>query len=109
MDLTRVIIGSIVTEKAERLKAAEGVKGSKRRTYTVRVASTATKIDIRNALKMFYDVDVDTVRVMRVQAKTRQLGMGNVMEKRKPYKKALVTLTADSKAFDIAAFDTHSA
>jgi large subunit ribosomal protein L23 len=107
MDLSRVIVGPVVTEKAERLKAGSGAKDSTH-TYTLRVAPTATKIDVKNALKLFYDVDVVSVRVMKTQAKSRDLGAGKSMEKRHSYKKALVTLGKKSKALDIAAFQTIS-
>ncbi len=100
MDLTRVIISPVITEKAERLKATPGAK-----VYTMIVAKFATKIDVRNALKRFYDVDVKHVRVSRVQPKTRMVGAGT-MEKRHTMKKVMVTLTKDSKALDLAAFQT---
>lgn len=104
MDLTRIIIGPVVTEKAERLKATEGSQ-----TYTIRIAPSATKIDVKNALKMFYDVDVSTVRIVKTQPKTRDLGAGRTMEKRHAHKRALVRLTPKSKPLDIAAFQTISA
>ena len=97
MDLTRTIIGSIVTEKAERLKM--------QRTYTLKVAGGATKVDIKNALRKFFDVEVTSVRVQRVRAKKRPFGRGE-MTKRKPYKKVMVTLASGSKALDLAQFKT---
>jgi large subunit ribosomal protein L23 len=101
MDLSRVIIGPVVTEKSERLKAGEDVH-----TYTLRIAPTATKIDVKNALKAFYDVEVTAVRIVRTQPKTRLLPMGGTMEKRHAFKKALVTLGKKSKPLDLAAFQT---
>lgn len=95
MDISRVIIGSIVTEKAERLKG--------QKVYTLRVAADATKIDVRKALKRFYDVDVSSVRSMRTTTKTRAMGRGFIV-KRKPFKKVLVTLAEGSKQLDISAF-----
>jgi large subunit ribosomal protein L23 len=103
MDLTRVIVGSVVTEKAERLKAGAV------HTYTLHVAPDATKIDVKKALNMFYDVDVAAVRIIRTQAKRRDLGAGKVMEKRHSFKKALVTLAPKSKPLDIAAFHVIAA
>ena len=98
MDLSHVIVGPIVTEKAERQKAG--------RVFTLRVAPKATKIDIKNALRRFYDVDVASVRTMRMASKVRQVGRGTYITKRKPFKKVLVTLTAKSKALDIASFQS---
>lgn len=95
MDLSHVIVGPVVTEKAEALKLAK--------TYTLRIAPKATKIDVKNALKAYYDVDVAQVRSLRVPRKTRSVGRGT-MEKRHGYKKVLVTLSQKSKALDISSF-----
>ena len=96
MDLTSVITGSVLTEKSERLKAA--------RTYTLRIAQGATKLEVRQALKKLYDVDVEGVHVLRVRPKRRLLGSGRVMEKRHGWRKALVTLREGSRALDLASF-----
>jgi large subunit ribosomal protein L23 len=102
MNLANVILGPVVTEKAERLKAA-----GPRHTHTIRVAPEATKIDVKNALKRFYDVDVEQVRIMHVVEKTKPFGAGKVMRKRHEMKKALVTLSAKSKPLDLASFQTQ--
>ena len=98
MDLTAVILGPITTEKSERLKAE--------RTYMVRVHPKATKIDVKAALKKYWDCEVTSVRVQRVRPKMRVVGRGNILEKRHPYKRAIVTLHTDSKPLDLAAFRT---
>ncbi len=109
MDLSRVIIAPVVTEKAEGLKAGSPSAGSGSvHTYTLHVAPWATKIDVKNALKTFYDVDVAAVRMIKTQAKRRDLGAGKMMEKRHAYKKAMVTLSSKSKALDISAFQVIS-
>ena len=95
MDLTRVIIGPVVTEKAERLKM--------NRTYTLKISHDATKVDVKNALRKFFDVEVASVRVHRTRAKTRMAGVREIV-KRKPAKKVMVTLAPKSKALDIAQF-----
>lgn len=100
MDLSHVILGPVVTEKAERLKAA--------RAHTIRVAPQATKVEIVSALERFYDVAVANVRIIAVKAKSRPLTQGSTMEKRHAYKKAIVTLAAKSKALDLASFKTVS-
>ena len=97
MDLSRIIVGPIVTEKAERLKAD--------RTYTLKVAPSATKIDVQNALKRFFEVDVESVRMMRVRGKSRQVSAYQKFTKRNPHKKAVVTLSKKSKALDLAQFN----
>lgn len=96
MELTRVILGPVVTEKSERQKVAQ-------KTYTLRVANQATKVDIRAALKRLYDVDVADVRIVRVGGKVRMFGRGRVMQKRHPFKKAIIKLSPKSKTLDLTA------
>lgn len=96
MELTRVILGPVVTEKSERQKVES-------KTYTLRVAKHATKVDVKAALKRLYDVDAAEVRVMTVGGKTRMVGRNRTMQKRHPYKKAIVKLAPKSKALDLTA------
>ncbi len=98
MELSKVILGPVVTEKAERQKAQN--------TYTLRVSGQATKIDVKNALRKYYDVDVESVRALRTVAKTRVIGPGKTMEKRHSHKHMIVRLTKKSKNLDLAAFKT---
>jgi len=100
MELAHVILGPVVTEKAESLKGTS-------RTHTLKVSPRATKIDVKNAMKKFYDIDVDSVRIMRTTPKTRRIGRGGTMEKRHRTKKAMVTLSKESKNFDLANFKTR--
>ncbi len=96
---SRVILGPVVTEKAERLKAAA------KHTYTLWVAKSATKIDVRSALEHFFDIEVASVRVMRTRSKERSFGSaGQTMVKRAAMKKVLVTLKPKSKSLDLATF-----
>lgn len=98
MHLSSVIIGPVVTEKAERLKT-QG-------TYVIKVDQNATKIDVKNALRKFYDVDVASVSVLRVRPKVRLLGQGTTLEKRHRSKRMIVRLTKKSKTLDLSAFRT---
>ena len=96
MHLSSLIIGPVVTEKAERLKAAG--------TYVIRVKPEATKIDVKNALRKYYDVEVESIRVLRTVPKTRIVGQGTVMEKRHRQKRMIVSLSKTSKALDLTHF-----
>ncbi len=87
MDLSRVILGPIVTEKAESQKTGDT------RVYTLKVATKATKIDVKKAIKRFYDLDVASIRSMRVPKKTRKI-RGGTMEKRQHIKKVFITLNS---------------
>lgn len=98
MELANVIVGQVATEKAEAQRAA-GI-------YTLKVDPKATKIDVKNALRRFYDVDAVSVRALRTTAKVRVLGQGSVMEKRHRSKRMIVRLSKKSKVLDISAFKT---
>jgi large subunit ribosomal protein L23 len=80
---TRVILSHVVTEKAERLKAEQS-------RYTFKVARTANKIEVREAVERLFKVHVREVRVMNYMGKMRRMGR---FEGRRPdWKKAVVTL-----------------
>ncbi len=80
---TRVILSHVVTEKAERLKAEQS-------RYTFKVAPTANKIEVRDAVERLFKVHVREVRVMNYMGKMRRMGR---FEGRRPdWKKAVVTL-----------------
>lgn len=79
-----VIIRPVSTEKSSKAHA-EG-------QYTFLVNKTASKVDIKNAVKKLYGVDVKTVRTMITPRKTRLVRGGHEMIKRPNYKKAVVTL-----------------
>ena len=99
MEPTSVILGPVVTEKAEAQKAA-------RKTYSLLVNPKATKIDVKNALRKLYGVSVSSVRVMRVRSKARSLGAGRVFTKRHAAKKMLVTLSEKSAPLDLVKFSS---
>ena len=80
---TRVILSHVVTEKAERLKAEQS-------RYTFKVARTANKIEVRDAVERLFKVHVREVRVMNYLGKMRR--MGRFEGRRSDWKKAVVTL-----------------
>jgi ribosomal protein L23 len=96
MHLSTIILGPVVTEKAEALKT--------QRVYTLRVNLGATKIDLQNALRKYYDVEVEGIRVLRTTPKVRLLGQGKTLEKRHRSKHMMVTLSKDSKPLDLSQF-----
>ncbi len=63
--------------------------------YTFKVASNATKIDIAAAVEELFGVKVAKVNTMHVRGKMRRQGLHQGMTT--GYKKAIVTLKADSK------------
>lgn len=98
MELTHVILGAVLTEKAERLKAAK--------THTLRVHPHATKIDVKQALRRHYGVEADNVRMLTIHPKKRLVARGKFLEKRSAEKRAIVTLAAKSKVLDLTSFSS---
>ena len=79
----RVVLKPLLTEKGTRLKE-EGNQ------YLFRVAKTANKIEIKQAIEQVFKVTVLSVRTTRVRGKVKRLGR---FEGRRPdWKKAVVTL-----------------
>jgi large subunit ribosomal protein L23 len=83
-----VIISPAVTEKATKL--------GEKFTYCFLVRPSATKIDVKKAIKEIYGHDVDKVKMMTVPAKRRILRRSEI-EKRKVVKKAYITLKGRKK------------
>ncbi len=96
MHLSTIILGTVVTEKAEAAK--------KRHVYTLQVRLNATKIDAEHALVRYFDVQVDSIRVLRTNPKVRLVGQGKSIEKRHRSKRMMVTLKKDSKPLDLSQF-----
>ena len=85
-----VIISPIITE-ASMARLAE-------KKYTFKVASDANKIEIKKAVEEIFKVSVAKVNTISVKAKNKRVGyhFGKTSE----WKKAIVTLTADSKTIE---------
>ena len=66
--------------------------------YTFKVAKTATKPEIAKAVEAMFGVKVATVNTINMKKKPKRLGVhfGYTSE----WKKAIVTLTADSKTIE---------
>lgn len=84
--LLNIIQKPLITERATTLKALSN-------QYVFRVASGATKGDIKIALEKLFKVDVLSVNTMRVHGKFRRMGSSRGAY-RPDWKKAIVTLKA---------------
>lgn len=82
--LLQVLMAPHVSEKAA--YAAEAGQ------HVFKVATTATKLEIKRAVESLFDVDVETVRVVNVKGKTKRFGMR--VGKRSDWRKAYVRLKA---------------
>ena len=93
-----IIIKPILTEKSYR--------GLENKVYTFKVAKEANKVEIRKAVEEIFDVKVEKVHTISVKGKekTQNTKQGRTVGKTSDYKKAIVTLTKDSKT--IAFFDS---
>ena len=67
--------------------------------YVFQVAINATKTEIKAAVEEIFGVKVSKVNTIRMQGKVKRVG-ANPAGKRADYKKAVVTLTADSKTIE---------
>ena len=85
-----IILKPVVTE--------ESMLGTAMRKYTFIVAKTAGKIEIAKACEELFGVKVQKVNTMNVRGHLRRYGR---FEGYRPsYKKAVVTLTEDSKTIE---------
>lgn len=85
-----IIIEPILSEKSY-----DGIPAKK---YTFKVAKTATKSQVKAAVEKIFGVKVEKVNTSNYDGKVKRMGRS---EGRRPaYKKAIVTLTKDSKAIE---------
>lgn len=87
-----IVFGPHVTEKA--------VSGSDANIHMFKVATDATKREIKSAVQFLFEVEVADVRTLNVKGK--QKTFGKRAGKRKDWKKAYVRL-AEGQSLDVAA------
>ena len=68
--------------------------------YVFMVDINANKTEIKAAVEAVFGVKVAKVNTVRMQGKVKRVG-ANPAGKRADYKKAIVTLTADSKTIEL--------
>ena len=85
-----IILRPIITE--------ESMMGVSEKKYTFKVAKDANKIEIAKAVETLFGVKVSKVNTMNVKGHLRRHGMNQGYTA--SWKKAIVTLTADSKTID---------
>lgn len=92
-DARDIIIRPLITERS--------MENSEKNKYTFEVAKDANKIEIANAVKEIFDVDVDNVHTMNMKGKKKRMGLKQ--GRRKNWKKAIVTLKEGSKEIEFFA------
>ncbi len=90
--LTDVLVGPVQTEKTI----------SQTGKYTFLVHPKADKVLVKKALNKFYGVEAKSVNIINLPRKTRVVGRGKEITKRKEIKKAVVTLP-EGKTLDFNA------
>ena len=85
-----VIIKPVVTEASMDMLADK--------KYTFKVATDANKIEIKKAIEEIFGVKVEKVTTMNFDGKLKRMGMKSGY--RADWKKAIITLTADSKGIE---------
>ena len=91
MNAYDIIRKPVITEQS-----MEGVADKK---YVFKVAVDANKTEIKAAVEEIFGVKVAKVNTLRMQGKVKRTG-AYPAGKRAEYKKAMVTLTADSKTIE---------
>ena len=86
-----VIIRPIITENS--MDMASDKK------YVFKVAKDSNKTEIRKAVEEIFGVEVAKVNTVNINGKTKR--MGRTVGKTASYKKAIVTLTENSKEIEI--------
>ena len=85
-----IIIKPLLTEK--------GYDGIADKKYTFIVAKSANKTQIKLAVEKLFNVSVDSVNTVNCKGKLKRMGRNEGYTP--DYKKAIVQLTADSKAIE---------
>lgn len=79
----KVLLGSHISEKASTVAEEHG-------QYVFKVATDATKLEIKKAVEQLFEVSVKTVRTVVVKGKAKRTRFG--MGRRSDWKKAYVSL-----------------
>lgn len=85
-----IIIRPIITEKS--------MDGLADRKYTFKVMKSANKIEVKKAVETLFGVKVEKVNTISVKGKKKRMGRSEGYTS--DWKKAIVTLTADSKTIE---------
>ena len=85
-----IVLKPIITENTMDLAQAK--------KYTFKVAKDATRTQVKNAVEQAFEVEVAKVNIVNVNGKAKRLG--RTACRTAAYKKAIVTLTENSKTIE---------
>ncbi len=83
VELMKVLVAPVISEKSTRLADSENC-------FVFKVRKDATKFQVKKAVELLFDVEVDDVRLLNVTGKRKRFG--RIMGKRPDWKKAYVRL-----------------
>lgn len=95
MPFTSVIIKPLSTEK--------GISANASGKYIFLVQANSNKNEIKKTLEKLYGIKIKSIRTSIMSSKHRQVRGNRTIEKRPPYKKAIIQ-TKDKKSFDVNKF-----
>ena len=85
-----IIIKPLVTEQS--------MDGMAERKYSFKVAKNANKTEIKKAIEKIFDVKVEKTNTLNMTGKVKRMGRNE--GKRADWKKAIITLSEDSKEIE---------
>ena len=91
-----IIRRPIISEHS--MEAVFDREGNEIKKYTFEVPVTANKVEIKKAVEEVFGVKVSAVNTMNITGKMKR--MGRYEGRRPSWKKAIVTLAADSKSIE---------
>ncbi len=91
-----IIRRPIISERS--METVFDKEGNEIKKYTFEVPVTANKVEIKKACEDIFGVKVAKVNTMHVMGKIKR--MGRFQGRRASWKKAIVTLTKDSKSIE---------
>jgi large subunit ribosomal protein L23 len=89
-DARDIILAPVITEKS--------MEATMAKKYTFKVANDAEKIEIAKAVEEIFGVKVQKVNTLSVRGRKRRQGLSSGFTP--AWKKAIVTLTEDSKGIE---------
>ncbi|MDA9129187.1 50S ribosomal protein L23 [Candidatus Gracilibacteria bacterium] len=94
MRLYTILQKPLVTEKTANMQMGKS-------SYAFQVAPSATKIDVKMAIKELYGVEVQSVNIINTRAKFKYGKKRGLQPRRRESKKAYITLKNSNEVLDV--------
>ncbi|MCF0221353.1 MAG: 50S ribosomal protein L23 [Fibrobacter sp.] len=96
-EIHEILVAPHITEETAKMMAAS--KNVKK--YVFKVAKSATKTEIKDAIEKRFNVQVDSVNTLINRGKIKRMRMGMAAGKKSNWKKAYITLKAGQSIAEI--------